>query len=220
MKIAVLEFPGSNCDKDCEKALDQVFGIKVLRVWHQEYSLPKCDGIIIPGGFTYGDYLRAGHLASVNSLMVEVVKFAKQGVPILGICNGFQILTESGLLPGSLLRNASSRFVCRPCHLRLGEGSSVYHKALASLKELRLPIAHEQGRYYACKKTMANLEKNGQILFRYVENPNGSVGDIAGICSANGRIAGMMPHPERATSKLLGSQDGTQVLGAFLASIS
>ncbi|MFK7823909.1 MAG: phosphoribosylformylglycinamidine synthase subunit PurQ [Oligoflexales bacterium] len=218
-KIGVLTFPGSNCEPDCEWAFKKYFGINIIPIWHHERSLPQLQALIIPGGFSFGDYLRSGHLASLSPCMEAVKSFADKGGPILGICNGFQILTESGLLPGTLLPNLSKRFVCKPVELSLGtEGSNIYQSLLGKNSRLRLPVAHGEGRYYIDKDGLKNLQDQGQIVFKYCDNPNGSVKDIAGICSRSGKILGLMPHPERACDDLLKGADGIKVFKAFLAS--
>ncbi len=226
-RVGLLQFPGSNCDQDCIDSFKNYFNIDLVKIWHGESSLPKIDGLIIPGGFSYGDYLRGGSLASHSPLMSDVATFVKNGGAVLGICNGFQILTESHLLPGILLRNDKQKFVCRYTNLKLGEGDSIYHKKLAN-KSLRIPVAHGEGRYFCSQDELKNLQDSGRVVFRYVDddgqttdsaNPNGSLNHIAGICSENGRVLGMMPHPERACDQLLGgSDDGKLILETFLAS--
>lgn len=226
--IGLIQFPGSNCDQDVVDALKRHFGVATTLVWHTETFLPSVDALILPGGFSFGDYLRSGTLAAHSPVMEAVKRFAKAGGPILGICNGFQVLTESGLLPGALLRNSSRRFVCRAVHLAVGSGSSVYQSMLKG-QVLRIPIAHGEGRFYIDPEGLRKLEQDGRVAFRYAEangsvsvhsNPNGSVGSIAGVVSENGRICGLMPHPERATEKIVGgSPDGLGILEAFLASV-
>jgi len=216
-KIGLLQFPGSNCDMDCIETFKRHFGIDLIKVWHTEEKLPELQGLIIPGGFSYGDYLRGGSLASHSQIMSDVKRFAGEGGAIIGICNGFQILTESHLLPGILLRNDKQKFVCEFSDLTLQKGSSAYHKTIEA-KKLAIPIAHGEGRYYVGKKELEKLIENNQIVFKYSNNPNGSVEDIAGICSENGKILGMMPHPERAVDSLFGSEDGLLVWKAFLSS--
>lgn len=225
--VGLIQFPGSNCDADCVDALRRHFGIKTQLVWHTETSLPKLDAIILPGGFSYGDYLRSGALASHSPVMAEVKAFVKKGGPVMGICNGFQILTESHLLPGALLRNNTRKFNCRYVALRGESGSSVYSSMLAN-KTLSIPIAHGEGRYYIDNTGLARLKDKGQIVFRYssnegvvseASNPNGSLENIAGIASENGRVFGLMPHPERATDTVTGgSNDGLLIWQAFFAS--
>ena len=218
MRVGLVQFPGSNCDFDCLQAFKQRFNIDLVPVWHTEKQLPHVDRVILPGGFSYGDYLRGGALASHSPIMQDVKKFAARGGSIIGICNGFQILTEANLLPGVLLKNSSRKFICRQVELAVGEGSSEYHRRLGK-QTLKIPIAHGEGRYFADEPTLKRLRDKGQVLFRYVPNPNGAVDDIAGIVSENGRIMGLMPHPERAADRLIGgSEDGLRVLEAFLAS--
>ena len=217
-RVGIVQFPGSNCDFDCFHAFRKRFGIELISIWHTETTLPAIDRLILPGGFSYGDYLRGGALASHSPIMQDAKRFAAAGGAILGICNGFQILTEAHLLPGVLLKNASRKFICRQSELVVASGHSPYHKALAGLA-LRLPIAHGEGRYYAEPETLERLRAKGQVLLRYADNPNGALDAIAGIVSDNGRVMGLMPHPERAVDSLLGgSEDGTKLLEAFLAS--
>jgi phosphoribosylformylglycinamidine synthase len=222
-KIGIVQFPGSNCDQDCIETFDRVFGIKLKPIWHTETSLGKMDGIILPGGFSYGDYLRSGALATHSPVMKAVHDHAKKGGAIIGICNGFQILTEAQLLPGVLLTNESRRFVCKQVYLTSEKGK---HKAQKSLSKVyKMPVAHGMGRFYINKDGMKKLKDKGQIWLKYVNesgkivddaNPNGSLNSIAGIISENGKIMGLMPHPERAADGLLGSDDGIEVLKAFL----
>ncbi len=226
-RIGLVQFPGSNCDADCIDAFKRLFGIELLLLWHQEEALPPIDGLILPGGFSYGDYLRGGALASCSKIMPAIKAFAGKGGSILGICNGFQILTESHLLPGILLRNAQQNFVCKNVDLAVAPGNSGYHSRLQG-RVYRVPIAHGEGRYHIDQDTLKKMEDRGQILFQYADdsglpnesaNPNGSQSQIAGVLSENGRILGMMPHPERASDPLLGSEDGRAILGAFLATV-
>ena len=229
LRIGLVQFPGSNCDQDCFDVMARHFGIKVAPVWHTQTELPALDAVILPGGFSYGDYLRSGALAAHSPIMIAVKEFVAKGGAVLGICNGFQILTESHLLPGALLRNSNRQFICEYVHLATASGQSVYHKALAG-KVSRLPIAHGEGRFYVDADGLKRLQDQGQIALRYASpigltgsdfNPNGAVDQIAGIVSANGRVLGLMPHPERATDSLLGgSTDGLAVLEAFLSSFT
>lgn len=224
MRVGVVVFPGSNCDADVKWAVEEVGGTAEF-VWHQETRLAGFDAVILPGGFSYGDYLRCGAIARFSPIMAEVARFAEAGRPVLGICNGFQILTEAGLLPGALLRNSGLRFICRPVHLRVENPRTAWTAGLERGAVLRLPIAHGEGNYYADPAELARLEAAGQVVFRYVTpegrleaaaNPNGSVNNIAGVCNRRGNVVGMMPHPERAVTALLGSEDGRAVLGAVL----
>jgi phosphoribosylformylglycinamidine synthase I len=226
-RIGLVQFPGSNCDADCVDAMKRLFGIDVQLVWHETTELPALDGLILPGGFSYGDYLRGGALASCSRIMPAIKTFAAKGGPILGICNGFQVLTESHLLPGILMKNALQKFICESVFLKVSSGNSGYHQRLQG-ELLEVPIAHGEGRFYVSTEELARLEDKGQILFQYASaqgdvsaetNPNGAVANIAGIISENGRILGMMPHPERASDPLLGSNDGKKILEAFLATV-
>ncbi len=226
-RIGLVQFPGSNCDADCIDAMKRLFHIDLLPIWHDTANLPPVDGLILPGGFSYGDYLRGGALASCSKIMPAIKKFASQGGAILGICNGFQVLTESHLLPGILLKNAFQGFICKNVQLAVASGTSAYHERLAG-RSYKVPIAHGEGRYYVSPDELKRLQDQGQILFQYCDeqgqvsekaNPNGAVAEIAGILSENGRILGMMPHPERASDTLLGSEDGRFILEAFLATV-
>jgi len=208
MKSAVIVFPGSNCDRDMAVALEQATGRKPAMVWHGASDLPAVDLIALPGGFSYGDYLRAGAMAAHSPIMGEVVKMARAGVPVLGVCNGFQILTEAGLLPGALLRNAGIRFVCRDATLRVERADTPFTRGWRAGEEIRVPVAHHDGNYFADAETLERLEGEGRVLFRYVDNPNGSARDIAGIMNEKGNVLGMMPHPERLADAALGGTDG------------
>lgn len=218
-KIGLVQFPGSNCDMDVVDALKRHFNLPTTLVWHTETSLPQLDAVILPGGFSFGDYLRSGALASHSPVMAAVKDFAKAGGPVIGICNGFQVLTESHLLPGALLRNNSRKFICEYVELRAGTGASTYQRTLAG-RSLKVPIAHGEGRYFIDPEGLKRLQDNGQVAFRYSgKNPNGSLDDIAGVVSDNGRVMGLMPHPERATDEVMGgSKDGLGIIEAFLAS--
>ncbi len=208
MKPCVIVFPASNCDRDAAIALETVTGNAPQMIWHEETNLPDSDFILLPGGFSYGDYLRSGAMAARSPIIREVLEKAKSGTPVIGICNGFQILTETGLLPGALLRNANLNFVCRNVTLRVENTSSHFTSGLTKNQYLDFPIAHHDGNYFADDETLNRLEGNGQIAFRYVDNPNGSARDIAGIINETGNVLGMMPHPERVLSPLLGGTDG------------
>jgi phosphoribosylformylglycinamidine synthase len=218
-RIGLLRFPGSNCDADCIDTFKHYYQTDLIPIWHESESLPDVQGLIIPGGFSYGDYLRSGCLASHSHIMKHVKEFASQGGSIIGICNGFQILTESHLLPGMLLKNDSQKFVCEFADLDVASGTSAYHLSL-SKEVLSIPVAHGEGRYFIDPLGLEELKKNQQIVFSYGKstgNPNGATDDIAGICSQNGKVLGMMPHPERAIDQLLGSEHGLKIWDAFLS---
>lgn len=218
MKVGVIQFPGSNCDRDALWAVNELTGGAGVMIWHKETSLKGFDAILLPGGFSYGDYLRCGAIARFSPVMREVVSFAREGGPVLGICNGFQILCEAGLLPGALIRNDCLEFRCQLVDLEV-EGSNAYFNHGRLGDRLRLPIAHGEGNYRADERTLQELEDHRQVLFRYGDpagNPNGSVNGIAGIRNRLGNVVGMMPHPERAVDRLHESQDGRKVLEAFL----
>ncbi|MNJ36172.1 Phosphoribosylformylglycinamidine synthase 1 [compost metagenome] len=216
MKFAVLVFPGSNCDIDCYKAVEDALGEPVDYVWHTATDLSAYDCILVPGGFSYGDYLRCGAISRFAPVMAEVAKAAEQGKYILGICNGFQILTEAGLLPGTLRRNMSLKFRCHDTLLRVENNNNPFTTQYLPGEEINIPIAHGEGNYYCDEDTLAQLKANNQIIFRYVNNPNGSVDDIAGISNERGNVVGMMPHPERAVDSLLGSEDGKRMFTSIL----
>lgn len=216
MKFAVLVFPGSNCDIDCYKAVEETLGEPVDFVWHTATDLSDYDCILVPGGFSYGDYLRCGAISQFAPVMNEVAKAAEQGKFVLGICNGFQILTEAGLLPGALRRNESMKFRCHDTTLKVVNYKTPFTKDYAAGEEIVIPIAHGEGNYYCDDETLASLKANNQIVFTYSDNPNGSVADIAGICNERGNVVGMMPHPERAVNTLLGSEDGKRMFSSIL----
>ena len=229
MPAAVIVFPGSNCDRDVAVALEAAMGRPPAMVWHRESELPPCDLIVIPGGFSYGDYLRSGAMAAQSPIMRAVIDRAQAGTPVLGICNGFQILAEAGLLPGVLMRNASLKFVCRDVHLRVERADTVFTSAYEAGEVLRVPVAHHDGNYFADAETLRRLEDGGQIAFRYCDrdgnvtadaNPNGSVANIAGILNADGNVLGMMPHPERLAEALLGGADGAPLFSALAEAIA
>ncbi|GMX63145.1 phosphoribosylformylglycinamidine synthase subunit PurQ [Paenibacillus elgii] len=219
MNFAVLVFPGSNCDIDCYKAVEDTIGQPVDYVWHTETDLSKYDCILIPGGFSYGDYLRCGAIARFAPVMSALVKAAEEGKYILGICNGFQILLESGLLPGAMLRNRSLKFRCHAAMLQVENTNTPFTSDYAKGELINIPIAHGEGNYYCDEATLTELKANNQIVFRYEagNNPNGSVDDIAGICNRAGNVLGMMPHPERAVHELLGSADGRKMFTSILS---
>lgn len=208
MKSAVIVFPASNCDRDIAVALRKATGAEPAMVWHGDSDLPDVELIAIPGGFSYGDYLRCGAIASRSPIMRAVAARAGAGVPVLGVCNGFQILCEAGLLPGALLRNANLSFVCRSVTLRVDNNGSRFTKSFERGAYIDLPVSHHDGNYFADDETLARLEGEGRVAFRYVDNPNGSARDIAGVLNEAGNVLGMMPHPERMISPLLGGLDG------------
>ena len=209
LRCAVITFPGSNCDRDMAVALEAVSGTPAIRVWHGDATLPeRLDFIALPGGFSYGDYLRCGAIASRSPVMRAVIEAAGRGVPVLGVCNGFQVLTESGLLPGALMRNAGITFVCRNARLVVENDSSLFTSAYAKGQHVSIPVAHHDGNYFADDATLDRLEGDGRIAFRYAEQVNGSVRDIAGILNEAGNVLGMMPHPERAIEPAQGGSDG------------
>jgi phosphoribosylformylglycinamidine synthase len=225
MNFAVLQFPASNCDQDALHVLRDVLGHSARYAWHKETSLGDADAVIIPGGFSYGDYLRTGAIARFSPIMQAVQTFAAQGGPVLGICNGFQILTEAGLLPGALVRNRSLQFRCEPVFLKTENNSTPFTQSIPEGRLLRVPIAHGEGCYFANPETLATLNANGQVLWRYVDaqgnqteiaNPNGSLENIAGICNEQRNVAGLMPHPERASEGLLGSADGRLIFESLV----
>lgn len=220
MKFGVVVFPGSNCDRDMIHVLGQVMGFEVKEIWHKEHSLDGFgvdDCIVLPGGFSYGDYLRSGAIARFSPIMDAVIDFANKGGMVIGICNGFQILCEAGLLPGALLRNKNQQFICENVYVKATHGNSRFTAAVPAGKALKIPIAHAEGRFYADEATLAELNANGQVLYKYCNangeeteeaNVNGAVQNIAGICNAKGNVFGMMPHPERASESVLGNTDG------------
>ena len=227
MRVAVVTFPGSNCDYDLYKAVQQVGGEPTF-VWHRERGLEGYDAVMLPGGFSYGDYLRAGAIARMSPVMEDVVAFAERGGPVLGVCNGFQILCEAGLLPGALVRNASLRFESRDVLLKVERADSLFTADYRVGDVLRIPIAHGEGNYEVDHATLERLEGEGQIVFRYVDasgaadaeaNPNGSLRNIAGIVNERGNVLGMMPHPERAMEPLLGSSDGVGLFTSLARSL-
>lgn len=225
MKFGIVTFPGSNGDYDAYQSVVEGLGEKAVYLWHKDHDLQGADVIILPGGFSYGDYLRAGAIARFSPIMREVVAHAERGAPVLAICNGFQIACEAGLLPGALLRNASLKFVCAPVSLRVENVSSMFTSGYAGHPLITLPIAHGDGRYSADEETLDRLEGDGRVAFRYAPdalqamesyNPNGSMRDIAGILNAGGNVLGMMPHPERAVDPVLGPADGLPLIESIL----
>jgi phosphoribosylformylglycinamidine synthase subunit PurQ / glutaminase len=219
MRFGVVVFPGSNCDHDAWYAVSHNLGQKAEFIWHDSSSLGQVDAVILPGGFSYGDYLRCGAIAKFSPVMDAVRKFAADGGLVLGICNGFQILVESGLLPGALLRNQNLKFVCREVTLRVETAKTPFTAAATRGQLLRLPVAHGEGRYFADQRTLNTIETEDRVVLRYVDNPNGSVNGIAGVCNEGRNVMGMMPHPERAADKLLGSADGRVILESMVQSL-
>jgi phosphoribosylformylglycinamidine synthase len=212
---AVITFPGSNCDRDMADALEKVSGAAPLRVWHGDAELPeRLDFIALPGGFSYGDYLRSGAMAARSPIMRAVIAAAAKGVPVLGVCNGFQVLTEAGLLPGALMRNAGIRFVCREVALTVENNQSLFTAGYGAGQRIALPVAHHDGNYFADEATLDRLEGEGRVAFRYAEEVNGSARYIAGVLSESGNVLGMMPHPERAIEAAHGGSDGRELFAS------
>ncbi len=229
MKFGVLQFPGSNCDQDTAHVLSAVARQPVVMLWHASPSLEGVDAVLIPGGFAYGDYLRTGAIARFSPVMASVCRFAAEGGPVLGICNGFQILCESGLLPGALLRNAGLRYVCRQVHLRVETADSLFTHLLAEGQVLRLPVGHMEGNYFCDEATLTMLERDRRVVFRYcspagevttASNPNGSLANVAGVLNAGRNVLGMMPHPDRSSEELLGSADGFGIFQSLVQALS
>jgi phosphoribosylformylglycinamidine synthase subunit PurQ / glutaminase len=216
MKFGVIVFPGSNCDHDAYYAVEKVLGQPATFLWHESHDLENCDVVIVPGGFAYGDYLRTGAIARFSPVMESVARFAAGGGLVLGICNGFQILCEAGLLPGALMRNAGLKFICKPVPMRVETTDTPFTNACQSGEVLTLPIAHMEGNYFCDAETLAELQRDRRIVFRYVENPNGSLDNIAGLCNPGRNVLGLMPHPERASEALLGSSDGFKVFQSLV----
>ena len=220
MKTAVIRFPASNCDRDAAVALEKITGRPTEMVWHRETSLPNgIDFVVIPGGFSYGDYLRCGAIASRSPIVKDIAARAQNGLTVAGFCNGFQILTEAGLLPGALMRNRNLKFVCRPERLIVQSDQSRFTSKYTPKSEVIYPVAHHDGNYFADDATLNRIEKNGQVLFRYANNPNGSARDIAGITNEAGNVFGMMPHPERAVDPAHGGTDGIGFFKSIIESI-
>jgi phosphoribosylformylglycinamidine synthase len=228
MKFGVIIFPGSNCDHDSYHAAATATGEKSVFLWHDSHDLENCDAIIVPGGFAYGDYLRTGAIAKFAPIMDEVRRFAASGGLVIGICNGFQILCEAGLLPGALLRNAGLKYVCKPVHLRVENAATPFTSACKQGEVLQIPIGHMEGNYYCDPQTLKTLQQNNRILFRYCTpqgqitpeaNPNGSLDNIAGICNEGRNVLGMMPHPDRSSEALLGSADGIKIFRSMAAAL-
>ena len=225
MKFGIVQFPGSNCDFDCYYALKKVIKVPVEWIWHKQEDLNGFDCIVLPGGFTYGDYLRVGAIARYAPVMSAVMNFAQRGGLVIGICNGFQVLTEASLLPGTLIRNECLHFICKQQAIRVENTNTPFTKSCQNNQVLRMPIAHGEGCYYADKGTLEQLEQNNQIIFRYCDtdgsisaqvNPNGSISHIAGICNKDKNVIGLMPHPERSIENCLGSDDGSLIFGSIV----
>ena len=226
MKFGVVIFPGSNCDEDIIHVLEKVMGQQVVRLWHKDHDLQGADFIILPGGFSFGDYLRSGAIARFSPIMQEVIQFAAKGGKVMGICNGFQILTEAGLLPGALLHNEHRKFICRNIYMKPQTANSLITAQIDPQRALKIPIAHGEGNYFADAELLKKLNDNDQILFRYCDeagnittdaNPNGSVENIAGVCNAERNVFGFMPHPERAADSLLANEDGLAIFESIIS---
>jgi phosphoribosylformylglycinamidine synthase subunit PurQ / glutaminase len=229
MKFGVLVFPGSNCDLDTHHVLGEVMGQPVTCLWHESHDLEGCDAILVPGGFAYGDYLRTGAIARFSPVMESVKKFAASGGLVLGICNGFQILTESGLLPGALLRNAGLKYICKQVHLRTETAKSPFTSELTAGEVLQIPIGHMEGNYFCTPEELRRLESEDRIAFRYATpdgeitpeaNPNGSLSNIAGILNEGRNVLGMMPHPDRSSETILGSSDGWKIFASMVSALA
>jgi phosphoribosylformylglycinamidine synthase I len=228
MKFGVVIFPGSNCDEDIIHVLDKVMGQEVVRLWHKDHDLQGADFIILPGGFSFGDYLRSGAIARFSPIMEQVIQFANNGGYVLGICNGFQILTEAGLLPGALLHNNTRKFICRNIHMVAQTTNSLVTAQIDPQRALKIPVAHGEGNYFADAETLKAINDNDQVIFRYSDesgnitsdaNPNGSLENIAGVTNINRNVFGFMPHPERAADSLLGNEDGLAIFESILSMV-
>lgn len=229
MKFGVVVFPGSNCDEDMVYVLQNIMGQKVERLWHKEKDLKGCDFIVLPGGFSYGDYLRSGAIARFSPIMEKVISHAENGGFLMGVCNGFQILCEANLVPGALLHNTERKFICKNVYIKPGQNETLITATLDVKKAYKIPIAHGEGNYFTEAKSLAEMKKNGQILFRYCDaegnvneasNPNGSLENIAGVCNARKNVFGMMPHPERAADAVLGNTDGKAIFESLLSMVN
>ncbi len=227
-KFGVVIFPGSNCDQDMIYVLRDIMGQEVVELWHKDTDLKGCDFIMLPGGFSYGDYLRSGAIARFSPIMEKIIEFANKGGYVMGVCNGFQVLCEAGLLPGALLQNNDLKFICKNVFIKSDNADTLVTSEVPKGKALKIPIAHGEGRFYADTKTIADLNANGQILFRYCDengnvtdasNPNGAVDNIAGVCNARKNVFGMMPHPERATDGALSNVDGRWIFDSILSMV-
>jgi phosphoribosylformylglycinamidine synthase I len=228
MKFGVIVFPGSNCDDDLVYVLNKVMGHQAIKLWHKDHDLKGCDGLFVPGGFSYGDYLRSGAIARFSPIMTEVASFAHQGGFVFGICNGFQILTEAGLLPGALLHNLSQKYICKNVHITPANYHTILTSGLQKNQALQIPMAHGEGRFYASEEVLKKIEGEGQVVFRYTDeqgnatlqaNPNGSLNNIAGVSNAGKNVFGMMPHPERAAMPFLGNEDGKLIFQTMLENL-
>ena len=219
MKAAVIVFPGSNCDRDVAVALEQATGSPPAMVWHRESEVPPVDLIVLPGGFSHGDYLRSGAMAARAPIMASIRERAAAGVLVLGICNGFQILTEAGLLPGALMRNAGLKFICRSVRLKVESTESAFTRAYRPGEEVNIPIAHADGNFFADDETLKRIEGNGQVAFRYLDNPNGSAHDIAGVFNEARTVLGLMPHPERVCEPAHGGTDGRKMFEGIVSAL-
>jgi phosphoribosylformylglycinamidine synthase I len=229
MKVGVVVFPGSNCDQDLIYVFQKILGQEVVPLWHKDHDLQNVDFVALPGGFSYGDYLRSGAIARFSPIMQEVISFANKGGYVMGVCNGFQILTEAGLLPGGLLHNASRKFICKNVYLKAATSNSLLTAKINPDKALKIPIAHGEGNFYAHADELKKLNDHDQILFRYCDengnitpqsNPNGSIENIAGVCNAGRNVFGMMPHPERASDPILGNEDGLVLFESILSMVN
>ena len=229
LRASVIVFPGSNCDRDVKVAIERITGFAPAMIWHGDSEVPACDLIVLPGGFSYGDYLRCGAMAAHSPVMRDVVSKAKAGTPVLGICNGFQVLCETGLLPGVLMRNASLKFICRDVYLKVENTETIVTRCYRKDQVIRIPVAHGDGNYFADQETLDRLEGEGRVVFRYAgadgevsdaTNPNGSQRNIAGITDASGRIVGLMPHPERLYELPLGGTDGRRMFESVLVGLA
>jgi phosphoribosylformylglycinamidine synthase len=227
-KFGVVVFPGSNCDHDTYYVLRKLLDLDVIFLWHKQATLEDCDVIILPGGFSYGDYLRTGAIARFSPIMNEVIRFANKGGYVFGICNGFQVLLEAGLLPGVMIKNESLNFVCKDIYLKIENKETVYTKGINGKNSLKIPVAHGEGNYFTDENTLKELEDNNQIVFKYCtsdgsitneSNPNGSIMNIAGIINKNGNVMGMMPHPERSSDSVLGKTDGSLIFKSLVNNI-
>lgn len=216
--VGIVVFPGSNCEFDVASALENA-GIKTHFIWHGQADLGSSSGLVLPGGFAHGDYLRPGAIARFSPVMSSVIDFANRGAPVMGICNGFQVLTEAGLLPGALQKNAGLRFLCKEVEVEVASTKSAATSRLELGKKLRLPINHFEGNYTCDEETLEQIESENRVILRYVDNPNGSVNSVAGVASKAGNVVGMMPHPERACDQLLGSPDGLGIIESFVSSL-